>query len=105
MQDPIIQETRRELKRIKDKVGRVLTIFGNQSREDTGIGRLECEKRDQDSTYKQWYNWFRRSKLRNLDSTEGRTSMDTCSSQDRCGNQAAMVERTAFLTFDSKQEK
>ena len=101
MQDPIIQE----LKRIEDKVGRVLTIFGNQSREDTGIGRLECEKRDQDSTYKQWYNWFRRSKLRNLDSTEGRTSMDTCSSQDRCGNQAAMVERTAFLTFDSKQEK
>ena len=103
-QDQIIQETKRELKRIEDRVGRVLTFFGNRIRADTGIGRLECE-RDQDSTYKQWYNWLRHAKQRNLYSAEGRTTTHKCSSRDGCGNQASMVERTAFPTFDSKQEK
>ena len=32
-------------------------------------------------------------------------TMDKCSIQDRCGNQAAMVKRTAFPTFDGRQKK
>ena len=104
MEDEIIQETKQEMKHIEGRVGRALTMFGNRTRADTGNGKRDCE-RDHDLIYNQWYNWLRNTKQRNLDSAEGRTSADECSCRRRCGNQAAMLERTAFLNFDGKQEK
>ena len=80
-----------------------MTVFGKRTKADTGMGRLEC-KRDHNSTYKQWYSWLRNAKQRNLDNAEGRTTKDKGGSCGRHGNQADLVERTAFPTFDGRQK-
>ena len=49
VEDEIIHEMKQELKLIKGRVGRVLTIFGNRTREDISAGKCEC-KRDHNFT-------------------------------------------------------
>ena len=101
-QDEVIQ-TKRKIRRIEDRVVRTLVIFRELTRAETDARSPE-RARDHERTHGPWYDWLRSSKQSNLASAQSRRSTDICSSRSRCGNQGAMVKRTAFLTFEGKQE-
>ena len=55
----IIQEKKRELRSIADRVERVLILLGKQTRAETDAGCLESAM-DQKRTHDHGYDWLRR---------------------------------------------
>ena len=67
----IIQEKKRELRSIAERVERVLILLGKQTRAETDAGCLESAM-DHKRPHDHGYDWLRSAKRRNLASAESR---------------------------------